>query len=192
VTVSRAMIVGVCVVAVAAACGSKSPTAPTASASSKLVPTLLSPANGAAAETFRPTLSVRNVTSDQAGAKTYEFEISDAGDFSHMVARQASVAEGADGTTSYTPDFDLQTTTRMYWRVRVNQGQALRVAALHGLGIVLQPAILLETDVQAGRLVRLLPQHELPSRPMHVVYLPDRYRSPKLRSFVEFVVERFG
>jgi DNA-binding transcriptional LysR family regulator len=77
-------------------------------------------------------------------------------------------------------------------RMRVNQGQALRVAALHGLGIVLQPAILLEADVQAGRLVRLLPEHELPSRPMHVVYLPDRYRSPKLRSFVDFVVERFG
>jgi len=77
-------------------------------------------------------------------------------------------------------------------RVRVNQGQALRVAALHGLGIVLQPAILLEADVQAGRLVRLLPEHELPSRPMHVLYLPDRYRSPKLRSFVDFVVEHFG
>jgi DNA-binding transcriptional LysR family regulator len=62
---------------------------------------------------------------------------------------------------------------------------------LHGLGIVLQPAILLDADVQAGRLVQLFPSHELPTRPMSVVYLPDRYRSPKLRSFVDFVVERF-
>ncbi len=77
-------------------------------------------------------------------------------------------------------------------RVQVNHGQALRVAALHGLGIVLQPAILMEADVQAGRLVRLFPSHGLPSRPMNVVYLPDRYRSPKLRSFVEFLVERFA
>lgn len=77
-------------------------------------------------------------------------------------------------------------------RLQVNQGQALRVAALHGLGIVLQPAILLEADVSAGRLVRLFPTHELPSRPMSVVYLPDRYRSPKLRSFVDFLVERFS
>jgi DNA-binding transcriptional LysR family regulator len=75
--------------------------------------------------------------------------------------------------------------------LQVNHGQALRVAALHGLGIVLQPAILLEADVQAGRLVQLLPTHELPSRPMSVVYLQDRYRSPKLRSFVDFLVERF-
>jgi DNA-binding transcriptional LysR family regulator len=76
-------------------------------------------------------------------------------------------------------------------RLQVNHGQALRVAALHGLGIVLQPAILLEADVEAGRLVQLFPSHELPTRPMSVVYLPDRYRSPKLRSFVDFVVQRF-
>ena len=76
-------------------------------------------------------------------------------------------------------------------RLQVNQGQALRVAALRGMGIVLQPAILLEDDVRAGRLVQLFPQHQLATRPMSVLYLPDRYRSPKLRSFVDFVVERF-
>lgn len=77
-------------------------------------------------------------------------------------------------------------------RLQVNHGQALRVAALHGQGIVLQAAILLENDVRAGRLVQLFPTHELPSRPMSVVYLPDRYRSPRLRTFVDFVVERFS
>jgi DNA-binding transcriptional LysR family regulator len=77
-------------------------------------------------------------------------------------------------------------------RVKVNNGQALRSAALHGLGIAMQPAILLEADVRAGRLVQLFPDYELGSRPMQVVYLPDRYRSPKLRSFIDFVTERFG
>ena len=77
-------------------------------------------------------------------------------------------------------------------RLQINQGQALRVAALKGLGIVQQPAILLQADVRAGRLVQLFPQHELPSKPMSVVYLPDRYRSPKLRSFVDFLVECFS
>jgi len=77
-------------------------------------------------------------------------------------------------------------------RLQVNHGQALRVAAVNGLGIVLQPAILLEADVRAGRLVQLFPNHPLPTRPMSVVYLADRFRSPKLRSFVDFMVERFG
>jgi DNA-binding transcriptional LysR family regulator len=88
-------------------------------------------------------------------------------------------------------DQDSEHRVAVSGRLQVNQGQALRVAALHGLGIVLQPAILLEADVRAGRLVQLFPTHELPSRPMSVVYLPDRYRSPKLRSFVDFLVERF-
>ena len=77
-------------------------------------------------------------------------------------------------------------------RLQVNHGQALRVAALHGLGIVLQPAILLQADVKAGLLVQLFPDHELPSRALSVVYLQDRYRTPKLRSFVDFMVEKFG
>mgnify|MGYP003575801002 CR=1 FL=1 len=77
-------------------------------------------------------------------------------------------------------------------RLRVNHGQALRVAALHGIGIVLQPAILLEADVRAGRLVPLLTDHDLPSHPMHVVCLPERQRSAKLRSFVTFLRERFA
>lgn len=77
-------------------------------------------------------------------------------------------------------------------RLQVNHGQALRVAALHGLGIVLQPAILLQADVKAGFLVQLFPGYELPSRALSVVYLQDRYRTPKLRSFVDFMVEKFG
>lgn len=77
-------------------------------------------------------------------------------------------------------------------RLKVNNGQALRAAALAGMGIVLQPAVLLEADVRAGRLVQLFPAHELPSRPMHLVFMADRYRSAKLRSFVDFMVERFA
>jgi len=77
-------------------------------------------------------------------------------------------------------------------RLQLNNGQALRVAALHGLGIILQPAALLQGDVAAGRLVQLFPSYPLPTRQMSVVYLPDRYRSARLRSFVDFVVARFG
>jgi DNA-binding transcriptional LysR family regulator len=76
-------------------------------------------------------------------------------------------------------------------RLRVNHGQALRVAALNGVGIVLQPAVLLQADVEAGRLVPLLPGFQLPSRPMSVVFPPDRHRSARLRSIVDFLVAQF-
>src|SRR6185437_3849818 len=77
-------------------------------------------------------------------------------------------------------------------RLQANNGQALRMAALNGLGIVMQPEVLLAEDLAAGRLVRVLPEHQPLARPMHLVYLPDRRLTPKLRSFIDFVVGRFG
>jgi len=77
-------------------------------------------------------------------------------------------------------------------RLRVNNGEALRQAALRDGGIILQPEILVADDVRARRLRRVLPDWEPAPRPMHVVHLPDRQRSPKVRAFVDFVVLRFG
>lgn len=74
----------------------------------------------------------------------------------------------------------------------VNNGQALRTAAIEGLGIIMQPEVLVGDDVAAGRLVRILTDYELPSRPMHIVYLADRRPTPKLSSFIDFIVESFG
>ena len=82
--------------------------------------------------TLRPTLTVKNGTSDQAGTRTYEFQISDTADFStavtayipsfNVTVAKTGVAEGADGRTTFTPDSDLQPTTRFYWRARMTQG----------------------------------------------------------------------
>lgn len=76
--------------------------------------------------------------------------------------------------------------------LRANNGEALRMAALAGIGVIMQPEILLAEDVAAGRLVRLLENCKAPEKPMHLIYLPDRAPSAKLRSFIEFAVERFG
>jgi DNA-binding transcriptional LysR family regulator len=77
-------------------------------------------------------------------------------------------------------------------RLIVNNGQALRMAAIEGLGIIMQPEILLCDDVAAGKLIRVLADYELPSRPMHIVFHSDKRPTPKLRSFIEFVVASFG
>jgi DNA-binding transcriptional LysR family regulator len=47
-------------------------------------------------------------------------------------------------------------------------------------------------DIEAGRLMRLLPGYTPPIRPVSLLYLRDRRMSTKLRSFVEFIVERLG
>jgi DNA-binding transcriptional LysR family regulator len=77
-------------------------------------------------------------------------------------------------------------------RLRANNGQALRSAALAGAGVVMQPESLLAADIAAGKLVPLLAGYLRPPRPMHLVYARDRQAPPKLARFVEFVLERFG
>ena len=70
----------------------------------------------------------------------------------------------------------------------INSGQALRAAALEGIGIVMQPDILVADDLAAGRLVRLLDQYLAPALQLHLLTLPNRQPTPKLRSFIDHVV----
>jgi DNA-binding transcriptional LysR family regulator len=77
-------------------------------------------------------------------------------------------------------------------RLMVDSGEALLVAARAGSGVLLQPAELIEPEIAAGRLVRLLPKYAAPARPLHLLYAPDRQMTPKLRSFVDFAVATFG
>ena len=120
---------------VAAACGDdNSPTTPTPAAANVTAPGLQSPEDNAQADTLRPTLTVRNATSDQTGARVYEFQISDNANFTAATASNIAgfaatvgkngVPEGTGGTTSYTVETDLQPTTLFFWRARAVQGAA--------------------------------------------------------------------
>lgn len=77
-------------------------------------------------------------------------------------------------------------------RLMIDSGEALLMAARASMGVMLQPAELLEADIAAGRLVRVLPKYRAPDRPLHLLYAPDRQMTPKLRSFIEFSVAVFG
>jgi len=81
---------------------------------------------------------------------------------------------------------------KVHSRFVANNGQALRQAALNGFGITLQAEDMLHDDLASGRLVRVLPDYEGPSLPMYILFSPDRRLTPKLRSFIDFVVATFG
>ena len=76
--------------------------------------------------------------------------------------------------------------------ITVNSGQAVRSAARAGLGIIMQPEILLKRDMEAGCLTRLFSDWRLGERPMWLLYYRDRRMTPRLRSFVSFAVAAFG
>jgi DNA-binding transcriptional LysR family regulator len=74
-------------------------------------------------------------------------------------------------------------------RVMANTGQAIRKAAIAGLGIALTP-ILGKADFVAGRLVPILPQYTRPNLGMSVVY-PNRAQLPlAVSAFIDSVVDK--
>lgn len=82
---------------------------------------------------------------------------------------------------------------RLSGRLRINNGDALRAAALAGGGIALLPSFLVGDDLRAGRLLRVLPDwQDAYEAAIHAVYPASRNLSPKVRAFVDFLAERFG
>lgn len=75
----------------------------------------------------------------------------------------------------------------------VNHLEAQRVMVLHGAGIALLGTEVIGADLAEGRLVPVLVD-EVPPRelPIHVVYASRRHLSAKVRSFVDFLAERFA
>lgn len=76
-------------------------------------------------------------------------------------------------------------------KLMVDSGEALLMAARAGIGILLQPCELVRDDLASGRLVELLPEFPVPTRPFHLLYAPDRRMTPKLRSFIDFAIAAF-
>ncbi|MFJ4251899.1 LysR family transcriptional regulator [Pseudomonas sp. DTU12.3] len=74
----------------------------------------------------------------------------------------------------------------------MNTSAGLHQAARTGMGIVMLPDALVEQDLRDGKLVKVIHDYQPPSRPLHLLYAPDRYRLPKLRRFVEFAMQTWG
>jgi len=77
-------------------------------------------------------------------------------------------------------------------RFACSHGDGLRTAALQGLGVIMQPEVLLADDLSSGRLLQILPHCIPPARPVYLVYATDRRQLPKLSRFVEHVVAALG
>lgn len=77
-------------------------------------------------------------------------------------------------------------------RFSTDSGEALRAAAVAGMGVLMQPYELVNEELKAGRLKRLLSQYEPVARPLHALYAPDRRMTPKLRSFLDFAARKFA
>ncbi|SMH62374.1 DNA-binding transcriptional regulator, LysR family [Azospirillum lipoferum] len=76
--------------------------------------------------------------------------------------------------------------------LRGNNGDLLRDAAVAGAGIVLSPTFLCGEALASGALLSILGEHVPSEASVNAVYPQNRHLSPKVRVFVDFLIERFG
>lgn len=83
---------------------------------------------------------------------------------------------------------DTERIVRIAAALDCNDGQVIRQAAIAGLGILIQPLYIVQDDLDAGRLVPLLLDWQLPTLTMNIAY-QNRERLPaKIRVFNDFLV----
>jgi len=81
---------------------------------------------------------------------------------------------------------------RVGGRFRANNGDALRIAALGHQGLIYSPSFMVGKDIVAGRLRVVLMEYMPDDSAIYAVYPSRRYLTPKVRAFIDFLVERFG
>ena len=80
--------------------------------------------------------------------------------------------------------------------LRADNSDALREAALAGLGLILMPSWLVGADLASARLIEVLPRYQAGSSSdeagVHAVWLPNRRGSLKVQAFVSYLAGRLG
>ncbi|WP_306553539.1 LysR family transcriptional regulator [Acidovorax sp.] len=103
--------------------------------------------------------------------------------FGHPSGKATWRVTGPDGA---------QAEVQVAGRFSGNTAQALRKAALAGLGIALLPSTLTQRDLRAGLLVPVLPQYHRQGHGVHMVYPSRRYLPLAVSAFMELVISKMG
>lgn len=75
---------------------------------------------------------------------------------------------------------------------RANNGDLLRMLAVHGHGIALLPDFIVVDDLRSKRLVQLLPEYNAGELGIFAVYPSRKFLSAKVRTLVDFLVRHFA
>ena len=74
----------------------------------------------------------------------------------------------------------------------VNDGQSLLNAAISGLGIAYLPSFLYANAMKDGLVVDVIPELPFEMQGIYAVYPPGRFTQPKVRAFIDFLVNAFA
>ncbi|MEZ8193967.1 LysR family transcriptional regulator [Vibrio cortegadensis] len=76
-------------------------------------------------------------------------------------------------------------------RLTSNNGDVLKFAALQGIGILLQPKILVTQEIESNQLIEILTDSTPKPKPIHLLYR-SKHLSLKNRTFVDYVLKHIG
>ncbi len=74
----------------------------------------------------------------------------------------------------------------------VNDGQSLLNAAISGLGIAYLPSFLYAEALAEGLVEEAIPDLPIDTQGIYAVYPPGRFTQPKVRAFIDFLVQAFA
>ncbi|MDJ0793839.1 MAG: LysR family transcriptional regulator [Woeseiaceae bacterium] len=90
--------------------------------------------------------------------------------------------------TGHTETDDVRVTGKF----SASNGDAIRLAAMAGRGLALQPTFIVGDDIRKGRLQLVLEDFEVEPMGLYAVYAHRKYLSGKVRTFVDFLDGYFG
>lgn len=85
---------------------------------------------------------------------------------------------GADGNSS---------SVRVRGRVRASYGEAVKIAAVHGMGVSMHPRYMVADELKSGALVALLPGYEPELLRVYALYSAKTRLPLRVRTFIEFL-----
>lgn len=71
-------------------------------------------------------------------------------------------------------------------------GDFICAAAMHGLGIAMQPTFIAGEAISKGKLLPILTDYEWPVTPAYAVYPPTRHLSYRVRELIDYLVDYFS
>ena len=89
-------------------------------------------------------------------------------------------------------DGDKVIAMRPQGRFKADNGVALVAAAVAGIGIAALPNDLIQTHLDSGALVPVMPRYPIPEHGIFVVRPPGQHPSRKIRVLTEMLIECFG
>ena len=96
------------------------------------------------------------------------------------------------GTWHYqTPD-GKKGSVRVALKMRSNNGDSLKEAAIAGLGVLCEPSFIVHDAIKRGLLTTALTDYKWYDMSVYSIYPQTKHISARVRTFIDFLIKRFG